>query len=75
MQRKEASLAQHLAVKVDIHVGGLAQILGDIRLPVRRINKIDDAERDIADLPLIRFAKQPPTLGGATQAVHFFQFA
>jgi hypothetical protein len=59
----EASLTHDVAVEIDINIGLLAEVLGDPRLPVARIDEIDNAQRDIIDMLLIVFAKQTPAFG------------
>jgi hypothetical protein len=63
MQRQEAPLADNVAVEIDINIGLLSEVLGDPRLPVARIDEIDNAQRDIIDMFLIVFTKQPQRLG------------
>jgi hypothetical protein len=44
MQRQEAPLADNVAAEIDIDIRLLAEVLGDPRLPVARVDKIDNAE-------------------------------
>ena len=58
-----------MAVKVDINIGFLPLILRDPRLPVARIDKVDNTERDIVEMFLIVFTEQTPALWRPAQAV------
>ncbi|MNC45028.1 hypothetical protein D3C75_939640 [compost metagenome] len=53
MQGKIVPLTYHLPVEVDIHIGGFTQVRIQVRQPVRGVDQIDNAKRDITDLPLI----------------------
>ena len=73
MQRQEAPLADNVAAKIDVDIRLLAEVLRDPRLPVARVDKIDNAEGNIIDMFLVVFTKQPPAFRHAAQAVNFPQ--
>ena len=62
-----------MAVKVDINIGFMPQILCNPWLPVARIDKVNNPEGDIVDMFLIVLTEQAPALRGAAQAVNFTQ--
>ncbi|CWX93732.1 Uncharacterised protein [Salmonella enterica subsp. enterica serovar Typhi] len=64
-----------MAIKVNINIRLLPKILRNVRLPVGRVNKVDDAQGNIVNLLLIILPKQSPAAGRSPQTVNFPQRA
>ncbi|AZH72696.1 Hypothetical protein FORC80_0339 [Salmonella enterica subsp. enterica serovar Virchow] len=52
-----------MAIKVNINIRLLPKILRNVGLPVGRVNKVDDAQRNIVNLLLIILPKQSQRRG------------
>lgn len=63
MQRQEAPLADNVAAKIDVDIRLLAEVLRDPRLPVARVDKIDNAEGNIIDMFWSFSPNSPQRLG------------